>query len=174
MKKITKNALLAFVFLFLGVMGWAMIGKYKSLQTPKPVTVSLMDLPVKTVDGTWLDLSKFAGQVPIVLIYFNSSCDLCKHEIAQINQHLEAFEPALLLFISSEDPNEIDAFKNSFDWESNVPTYFLVDEDASIAKTLEVFNVPVSLIFSKDMHLVWRFEGPAKVSSLLNNLPKSL
>ncbi|MCC5939141.1 MAG: TlpA family protein disulfide reductase [Lunatimonas sp.] len=168
-----KYTVLMLVFLFVGVLGWSIIGKYKRLQKLEATGFSIGERPMKTVEGTFLDLSDFVGKMPIMIIYFHSGCDLCRHEISQINQNRKAFEPALLVFVSSEDRTDIEEFKQSFDWESENSVYFVCDEDAWVASRFQVSKVPVSMIFGMDGQLVWRFEGPAKVASLLNHLPNS-
>ena len=66
-----------------------------------------------TLSGDTLSLPSLSSGVASVLIYFNSTCELCKIELKSIGEHISEFESANILLVSSQEPSEIVEFYNN-------------------------------------------------------------
>ncbi|EON74699.1 hypothetical protein ADIS_4810 [Lunatimonas lonarensis] len=161
----------------LGTLLLVMVGMAFSIQR------AFLDLSVKDSRRLqWEDLglilvrgvsvTESAPYSSLVVVYFNSTCDLCVHELAQIKGRLGEFVGVPLVFISSEEREEIEEVAAGFEEDQGGFVTFLQDESQLFATAFSVTGVPETFVFGEDGAQRWRFRGPVKVQSILNQLAR--
>lgn len=107
---------------------------------------------------------------PILMIYFNSECDYCLHEIAEIQRKIELFSSIELVFISSQTTEELCIhFKNS-------PLLNFKNVKICSCNGLKLYDwfgnllAPTAIIYSKDGDLIRKFSGATAIDEILKVL----
>jgi hypothetical protein len=132
--------------------------------------LQLEDLGLIHVQG--ISVTEFAPYSSLVVVYFHSTCDLCVHELAQIRESLAEFAGIPLIFISSEEIPTIEQVAAGFEEFQAGCVAFLQDKSQLFATAFSVTGVPDTFVFGEDGAQSWRFRGPVKVQSILNQLAR--
>ena len=123
-----------------------------------------------TLSGDTLSLPSLSSGVASVLIYFNSTCELCKIELKSIGEHISEFESANILLVSSQEPSEIVEFYNNHSLKNSSNVYWLMDGEMEVATHYGVRSVPAIFCYDPIGKLQGKFQGTVKVDRILDRL----
>lgn len=123
-----------------------------------------------TFSGDTLSLPSLSSGVATVLIYFNSTCELCQIELKSIGQHISEFDGANILLVSSQVPSEIVEFHNNHSLKNSSNVYWLMDGDLEVATHYGVRSVPAIFCYDVTGKLQGKFQGTVKVDRILDRL----
>lgn len=104
---------------------------------------------------------------PIIVIYFNTGCESCQHELSQIKSNREEFNNVNIFCFSTEEPAVIKKYVMSLDLYGYSNIYFAsISEDIMLAN-LGDLGVPHILIYNSNLVLQKEFKGETRIQSLL-------
>ncbi len=165
-----KHLIKIVVILFLvglGSIGYAFVKKVDDKQTVQASIQSLPAFSYQELSGGEFTNEDLDSEKPVILIYFNTECDYCQHEAAQISSSASLFKDSELLLISNESPDKIKEFVNTYKLPNNDYIHILQDSGASFATTFDVSSIPFSAIYDKDQQLIKTHKGAIKPSQLI-------
>ena len=123
-----------------------------------------------TLSGDTLSLPSLSSGVATVLIYFNSTCELCKIELKSIGEHISEFDSANILLVSSQEPSEIVEFYNNNSLKNSSNVYWLMDREMEVATHYGVRSVPAIFCYDVTGKLQGKFQVTVKVDRILDRL----
>jgi thiol-disulfide isomerase/thioredoxin len=125
---------------------------------------SLPSLALFDVDGDTLLLG---GNRKTILIFFNSECDNCQHEVEQIVENKILFKDSHIVLMSSESMAAIKAFAEKNGSPEIVNMHFTKISDVQANEIFGNFAVPQIFIYGSDGHLLKHFTGETKIDAIL-------
>jgi protein-disulfide isomerase len=104
---------------------------------------------------------------PTVIFYFNSGCSLCKEEFYFIEKHLQEFKDAQLIFISTEDFEDIEPFAAEFNLWGKQRIHFLQDRELLFGTYFNLETVPSTLVYDHEGGLLGAFKGMIAIKKII-------
>ncbi len=104
---------------------------------------------------------------PTVILFFNSECGHCQNEATAIQERLEDFSNANLLFVSDEEATQIEEFSKTYKLDNKLNIWWLKMRPADVYNTFGNIGVPHIWVYNKENKLVKEFKGETKVEVLL-------
>lgn len=166
-----KKTLLIVSAAFLTLFGSLQLYVYLSRPTPadelRKKVATLPALSLKDRYGNGFTIP--AGR-PVVLIYFNSTCDHCQRQLNVLRDNLGLFTTTSLVLMSSQPIEEVVTFTDrlGFDKESNVHVVQITHEER--AEAFGVLGLPHIFVFSADGKLLALFAGETKATVIAEKL----
>ena len=116
-----------------------------------------------------LDSSRilFTSGCKTLLVYFDSGCDYCEKEIADIHKNIMVFQEIDIVLVSSEQINAIASFQNKH--SDLIRTARVRFGKINADQAYESFGsliVPQIFIYEKDGSLIKRFTGETCIKVL--------
>lgn len=128
---------------------------------------TLPELVLVGMDGVAFDLP--TGK-PVVLIYFNSTCDHCQREITALRAKKGLFEDAALVMMSAEQIETVRSFASRMDFgESDAQFVHVTHEE--ISKVFGTLSLPHIFVYSTQGKLLGIFEGETTPEAIAAVLP---
>lgn len=164
MKKILFIASAVFVVLF------GALQIYINLRKPTPtdeLRVRASELPrlsLTTLDGNAFLIPE--GE-PVVLVYFNSTCDHCQRQLEAMRKESSQLEGTTIVLMSAQSLEDLRAYFNGVD-QGNFNVVHVSPEQVS--EKFGVLALPQIFVFGADHQLLDLFTGetdPKKIGSLL-------
>lgn len=145
-------------------MAYATIEKINHKRLTGQNLNSLPDLSLFDLDSARFYLSSDRKKI---LIYFNSECGNCQHEIEEVIKNKESFEGSDVVLMSSESIRAIKSFA-----EKNCSSNLINIEFTKISgeHAYEAFGnsrVPQIFIYESSGALVKQFQGETKIDAIL-------
>ncbi len=140
---------------------------YKKQNQKVPIS-TLPTTPFYSLDSTLFDLQTIDNQ-SIILIYFNSGCEHCQYEAKTFAENLPLFQPAKVVWFSSENITEIKNFANTYKLLPQANHVFLKANRQDLSKEFNNLSPPNIWIY-KDKKVVRHFKGETKVETLAKYL----
>jgi peroxiredoxin len=131
---------------------------------------SIPAICLTSLSGDTFSLPQLSSGIPTVLIYFNSTCEICQMELKSIGERITEFEDAQILLISSQEQAELEEFYNFHALKNSPNVYWLKDEDMEVASHYGVGSVPAIFCYDAKGKLQSKFQGPVKVDLILEKL----
>src|SRR5690554_6801360 len=101
--KSTKILIVSVVFGFLGYMAYAVTVKYMEKESLRKRISTIPSFRFERLgDGMFTDADLSANS-PLILLYFNSSCEFCRAEARGIKINSEKLGDIQLVFVSTEE-----------------------------------------------------------------------
>lgn len=164
-----------FVIIILGIIiafaiGWMVyssITTIKNKEKLKEFTQSIPDIMYLDLDSANQSLKSNINNQPLVIIYFNSDCDICNEEAVEIFEHRNDLTGIHLLFISLEDLSSIRLFADSTGL-SQMPNVVLGNIDDHVSDhLLSIRSTPQVFIYNIEGELTKQFIGQTKVEAII-------
>jgi peroxiredoxin len=127
-------------------------------------------ISLNTISGQNISLPQLSSRIATVLIYFNSTCEICQMELKSIGERITEFEDAQILLISSQELAELEEFYNSHALKSSPNVFWLMDEKMEISVHFGIRSVPSIFCYDEKGELQGMFQGPVKVDLILSRL----
>jgi peroxiredoxin len=148
-----------------------------SLQQKKEATAeaevraeSIPAIRLTSLSGDTFSLPQLSSGIATVLIYFNSTCEICQMELKSIGERISEFDEAHILLVSSQEKAELEEFYNSHALKNSPNVYWLMDEQMEVAAHFRVRSVPAIFCYDAKGKLQGKFQGPVKVDLILEKL----
>lgn len=107
----------------------------------------------------------FPAAKPVAVIIFNSTCQHCQYELAQIKAAINSFNNIELVFLSSEPILAIKKVALLFESHRNVNFIKINPED--VYDNFGTVRYPTILIYGTNGKLIKEFKGETKVEAIL-------
>jgi hypothetical protein len=65
------------------------------------------DFAIPDLAGTLVNLKEIVASKPSLLVYFNSTCEICQLELNSIAKRIEEFDSYRLIFVTVQPPEEV-------------------------------------------------------------------
>lgn len=134
--------------------------------------IPIFSLP--DINGKLVTTADLAKRKPVLFIFFDPGCHLCREEIIQIGLHNKQFSNCQVVFFSLLPAKTIQEFLVEIGFVPEENMIFLVDEDLLLYTKMEVRSSPTTYIYNKDGELIKKFEGPVKTAAILKHLANSI
>lgn len=171
---IMKRILLLIILLgLLASMGWLFFSIQEKEENEELVEERVKSIPsiaLKSPAGQEvliLDLSKGTGTL---LIYFNSTCEICQLELQKIEERIADFKKGQIILVSSQELKELESFIDSNPWIKSPNVHLLLDEEMEVAAYYGVRSVPSIFCYDSDGILKGKYNGFTKVDLLLKGI----
>lgn len=164
-----KVVIVAFIFGFLGFMGYSIALKYLEKESIRERISTIPSFRLERLAGDVFTENELA-EGPVVLDYFNSTCDFCRAKSKAIKLRIEEFRGIQLVFVSSEEKVIIEKFSEENGLNKYPNVVFLHDSNMAFSKAFGVTTIPATFIYSRDRKLIKEFKGAVKIESILEVL----
>lgn len=166
-----KKTLLIVSVAFLALFGSLQLYVYLSRPTTanelreRVATLPALSLKDRNGNGFTIPTGK-----PVVLIYFNSTCDHCQRQLKVLRDNLSLFANASLVLMSSQGMEEVVPVTDvlGFDKESNIHVVQVTHED--LTETFGVLGLPHIFVYSAEGKLVALFAGETTAAVIVEHL----
>lgn len=168
-----KIVLLFIVFGMLGMIGlfsWKYQKKSENIAQVKEQIQVIPNIWLKNFDEEPFSITDFASGSPLLIIYFNSTCEMCKIELNALQERITEFEQINLLLVSSQEREELVGFGAEYPFVSEPNTKLVLDEEMHLSAYLGVKAVPSIFCYDLKGELIANYQGPVKLDILLNKL----
>ncbi len=144
--------------------------KKESVTQAEERAESIPTISLTTISGKNFSLPQLSSSIPTVLIYFNSTCEICQMELKSIADRISDFDDAHILLISSQEHTELEEFYSTHPLRNLPNVYWLMDDQLEVAAHYGVRSVPTIFCYDVVGKLQGKFQGPVKVNILLDLL----
>ncbi|MFN3999939.1 peroxiredoxin family protein [Algoriphagus sp.] len=167
------------IILYVLVMGLlaAVVWLIFSVQQKKEATAeaevraeSIPAIRLTSISGDTFSLPQLSSGIATVLIYFNSTCEICQMELKSIGERISEFDGAQILLVSSQEKADLEGFYNSHTLKNSLNVYWLMDKEMEVAAHYGVRSVPAIFCYDAKGKLQGKFQGPVKVDLILEKL----
>lgn len=165
MKKILLFASVVFVVLF------GALQVYINLHQPTPsdeLRVRAAELPplaLTTLDGKPFQIP---DNTPVVLVYFNSTCDHCQRQLEAMQKEAARFAGAEVIWMSSQSPEDLKVYFDK--GQTGLFTVVRVQPE-EVAERFGVLALPQIFVFGADGKLRELFTGETDPQEIRMALP---
>lgn len=164
-----KKALLIASALF--VVLFSALQVYIYLRQPTPaeeLRVKAGVLPPLSLTG--LDGSEFSipGDKPVVLVYFNATCDHCQRQFEAMQKSSHQFEGATVIFMSSQPLEDLRSYFAHTDLSNFTVVQVRPDE---VSERFGVLALPQIFVYDANRQLRDLFTGETPPDQIVRSLP---
>lgn len=171
---IMKRLLLLIILLALvASMGWLFFSIQEKEENEVLVEERMKSIPsisLKSPEGQEVLISDLGKGNGTLLIYFNSTCEICQSELNKIEERIVDFKIGQIILVSSQELKELESFIDSNPWIQSPNVHLLLDEEMKVAAYYGVRNVPSIFCYDSDGILKGKYNGFTKVDLLLKNI----
>lgn len=170
---VRKIVLLLIVVGMLGMLGlfaWKYQRKLENIAQIKEQVQVVPNFWLKSFDEETFSISDFASGSPLLIIYFNSTCEMCKIELNALNERFTEFGQIKLLLASSQEREDLDGFIIEYPFVSASNTKLALDDEMKLSAYLGVKSVPSVFCYDSKGELIANYQGPVKLDVLLDKL----
>lgn len=168
-----KIILYVFVLGLMASAVWLIFSVQQKKEATAEAEVRAESIPairLTSLSGDTFSLPQLSSGIATVLIYFNSTCEICQMELKSIGKRISEFDDAQILLVSSQEKTELEEFYNSHALKNSQNVYWLMDDQMEVAGHYGVRSVPALFSYDKEGKLQGKFQGPVKVDLILEKL----
>ncbi|MDR7129065.1 peroxiredoxin [Algoriphagus sp. 4150] len=170
MRKIILLFLTLILVSAIAYLGYSILKKDKQKGIIQEQISQIPDFTLKDTEGNFHSLEKRAADRATLLMYFNSSCEICQMELSSISKRITEFEAYNLIFVTVEPLEEILGFIKELGLGSSENVHFLIDSEMEVAGYYGVKGVPALFLYNSAGSLVENYTGPLKIDLILEKL----
>ncbi len=168
---IKKIAFLGILGILLGLFGWIFYQNQQKSIAKKQIGENIRQLPDFEFENV-LENEKFTNESlsdnkTLLLIYFNSECEHCQYEVAEICKHAHQFTNKQVVLVSSQDMETIQNFAEEHQLSKYPFIRVAKTEAETFYKTFGTTAVPSVFIYNDTQELIKQFKGEVKIETLL-------
>lgn len=131
---------------------------------------SIPAIRLTSLSGDTFSLPQLSSGIATVLIYFNSTCEICQMELKSIGKRISEFDDAQIFLVSSQEKAELEEYYNSHALNNSPNVYWLLDEEMKVATHYGIRSVPAIFCYDAMGKLQGKFQGTIKVDLILDRL----
>ncbi|MGY6742922.1 MAG: TlpA family protein disulfide reductase [Cecembia sp.] len=168
-----KNLLLALAGVQLCLLTGLMWNINKKSELKAQVIQQIQSVPpltIPTLQGEHIPIQAYAAGQPFLLIYFNSTCDICKITLNALNTRISEFEEVAILLASNQLKEELESTLVHYPSLFQENVRLLIDEEMHLSTYLGVRSVPSIFCYDGAGSLIASYQGPVKLDILLDKL----
>ena len=166
-----KSILLAGFTGVLTLLIFLAFGIAAKLEGKKKTREKIQTLPRPILFKTDSTVFQFPIGSPLLLIYFNSECEYCQYELAEIRRNIQSFTNVEVVLISCEKISIIKDASKNFDVTNLPRMHFTKIASNDLFQAFGSLSLPHIFIYDKDNKLVKEFKGETKAEAILKYIP---
>lgn len=139
---------------------WLIFSVQQKKETAAEAEIRAESIPairLTSLSGDTFPLPQLSSGVATVLIYFNSTCEICQMELKSIGERISDFDDAQIFLISSQEKAEVEEFYNSHALKNSPNVYWLMDEEMEVAAHYGLRSVPAVFCYDAKAKLQGKF-----------------
>jgi peroxiredoxin len=169
-----KKVILSILILgLLASAAWLIFSVLQKKEAAAEAEVRAKSIPairLTSISGDTFPLPQLSSGIATVLIYYNSTCEICQMELSSVGERIDEFNDVNILLVSSQERAEVTKFYNEHTLKNLPQVYWLMDEQMEVAAHYGVRSVPAIYCYDVLGKLQGKFQGPVKVDLLLDRL----
>lgn len=162
--------LLVIVLAAIGFLGYSIYDRLKEKQAIAERIASLPEFSAVTLNGEMIQTPGAARGAPLILTYFNTSCEFCRAEIQSIQRHKGLREKSTVYLVSDESTSVLKHFAEDAELDSLRNILVLQDSDQQVKRIFGIAGVPSTFVYGVDGTLLQSFKGETKAEVLYDEL----
>lgn len=131
---------------------------------------SIPPLTLTDLQGENIPIQAYAAGQPFLLIYINSTCDICKITLNALNKRIEEFDQVAILLVSNQLREELESVLVDYPFLRKYNVKLVIDEEMHLSTYLGVRSVPSIFCYDGAGSLAASYQGPVELDILLNKL----
>jgi len=170
MNKLLKIILLVLFICVAFFLGYQITTK---ISHKKEVAKNIKIIPrfiYQNINGKVFTNDDLKKDIPVLFIYFNTECEYCNEEAQILTNNITKFKDIQIIFISSENINQIKKFAQQYKVNHYDNVHFLYDCKVSFASTFDVNSLPCLVLYDKDKKFIVKIKGQTKPEILIKKL----
>jgi thiol-disulfide isomerase/thioredoxin len=155
------NKTKGYVFVFVSLISLLSISLFKHLNQKEQVKNNVAKLPilqVKSITGKFYQV--IPKDKPIVLFFFNSTCEHCQEEAKHVVENHQKLQSADVYFLSTENLQDIQNFAEKYQLH-HFQVGQVKDEQVSVPMGIQTF--PTCFVYSESGNFIKQFKGQVKM-----------
>ncbi|MCC5929301.1 MAG: redoxin domain-containing protein [Cyclobacteriaceae bacterium] len=169
-RKLILTGLMIILLIMIALLAWKYQNKTKTEVQIQDQMKVLPDFSLKTFDGSMFSIREFAAGKPSLIIYFNSTCEMCNLELNALNERFAEFNLVKILLVSSQDKEELEEIYMSLAFLKEPNVKLVLDKEMKLSAYLGMRSVPGIYCYNHDGNLIANYLGPVKMDVLLSQL----
>ena len=165
-----KKIVLLIVICLVGVAFFLIIKTVNRIDDRKQIAENisrLPDLTITTIDYSNIKVNSIVCGKPLIIIAFNTMCDICQHEITDILNNIKRFDKVKIVMISSEPMDSIINFQKKYELNKYDKILLGQVNDVYANQKLGIDIIPQIFIYSSDKILIKVYKGETKLDAIL-------
>ncbi|MGY6559765.1 MAG: TlpA family protein disulfide reductase [Nitritalea sp.] len=151
---------------------WKLNQKSKQEAQVSQQIQSIPSMTLATLKEEKVEIETFASNRPFLLVYFNSTCDICKITLNALNSRIEEFEDVAILLTTNQLRDEIESVSGDYPFLNQRNVQLVIDEEMYLSTYLGVRSAPSIFLYDSSGNLIANYQGPVKLDILLDKLLK--
>jgi peroxiredoxin len=169
-RKIVMLAMSGLLLCLLAGLVWKFNQKAELKAQVSQKIQSIPPLTLATLQGENIQIQKYAENQPLLLIYFNSICDICKITLNSLNTRIGEFGEVAILLASNQLKEELESTLEAYPFLFQDNVQLVIDEEMHLFTYLGVRSVPSIFCYDGKGTLMASYQGPIKLDILLDKL----
>ena len=163
-------------FIITGIFSVVLFFVYKivtTIQTKNQLQKNIASLPAFQFTNSQNHLftnDSLAKNKNTLLLFFNTTCEHCQYETAQILKNNASFSNSNVLFISRQSKNDIQLFDSTYQLFKYAFIKLLRDSTDYSYTIFGINSFPSSIVYNTDGKLVKSFKGETKIEAIISAL----
>ncbi len=159
-----KNKIIGYLLVFIGLFSFLVIGILDRLHQKEQVKNNVAQLPmlqVRSITGKFYRI--IPKDKPIVLFFFNSTCEHCQEEAKHVVENRQKLQSADVYFLSTENLQDIQNFAEKYQLH-HFQVGQVKDEQVSVPMGIRTF--PTCFVYAESGVLLKQFQGQIKIDAI--------
>jgi peroxiredoxin len=128
------------------------------------------DFNLLSYDGGSVISGELIGDTPVILVYFNTECQICQLKFEEIQTDGSLQQYARLVFVSDESPEIVNNYLSKTGIDQMEQILFLYDHELSVKEYFDIQGVPVTYIYTDEGELIRYYRGQVSIDELIAQL----
>lgn len=126
----------------------------------------LPSLRLLNMDSTIFETKDLPEQKPLVIIFFNTTCEHCQQEAQLLSRGQDSLKAATVLWVSEENIADISTFAQQY----HLPYKVLKAGSGYCYRQFGVNAIPTILIYDTQRKLVKQLKGASSIAAITQHL----
>lgn len=153
-----------------GVVGWLGVEagrNFAERRQASQVRSTLPSVELVDADGVPAGISAAPGR-STVLLFFTTTCEYCRAELAEMKRQAAAFDGTNVVLISPENRETVRAFREMSGLDLFPQFRMLCDTIPTLGSRFRIRRVPTVLVYGPGGQLTGEFEGFTQIRRILH------
>jgi len=139
----------------------------KSIPLLKTAEDEMPDFKFSLINGGFVQRSGFKTDKYTLLLFFNTDCDYCIHEVEALTDSISLLNQYRILLISHEDSMAIASFYQQYCLADhpNIQVAFTTEEEVN--KLFKIYVTPTLYVYHPDGRMIKYKPGPVAIKEII-------
>jgi peroxiredoxin len=166
MKRFTIFILSVLFFINCSAQSDTLLPPFRKFPSYPPVKLLLPD------SLTYYTKKDLPGKLPVIIMYFNPSCDHCQHETEEILKNMDRLKKVQIVMATMAPFKEMIDFRKKYKLDTYNNIIVSRDEHYFLSTFYNVHNLPFLAFYNRKKELIDTFEGSMPIDKLIQTISK--